>query len=81
MNGGTKVGFSTINLERLQCARRDFAGPTERRRRMIPSGVRHSLSRMFTVASSGECDDDCIVSNVLEWRGDAAVVYYIDEVY
>jgi hypothetical protein len=29
MNGGTKTGFSTISLERLQCARRDSAGPTE----------------------------------------------------
>jgi hypothetical protein len=33
MNGGTKAGFSTISLERLQCARRDSAGPTKRRRR------------------------------------------------
>jgi hypothetical protein len=32
-NGGTKTGFSTISLGRLQCARRDSAGPTERRRR------------------------------------------------
>jgi hypothetical protein len=32
MNRGTKTGFSTISLERLQCARRDFADPTERRR-------------------------------------------------
>jgi hypothetical protein len=27
MTGGTKVGFSTISLERLQCARQDSAGP------------------------------------------------------
>jgi hypothetical protein len=27
MNGGTKTGFSTISLERLQCARRDSASP------------------------------------------------------
>jgi hypothetical protein len=33
MNGGTKVGFSTISLGRLQCARRDSAGPEERRRK------------------------------------------------
>jgi hypothetical protein len=33
MNGGTKAGFSTVSLERLQCTRRDSAGPTERRRR------------------------------------------------
>jgi hypothetical protein len=33
MNGGTKSGVSTISLERLQRAMRDFAGPTERRRR------------------------------------------------
>jgi hypothetical protein len=30
---GTKSGVSTISLERLQCARRDFSGPTERRKR------------------------------------------------
>jgi hypothetical protein len=33
MNGGTKAGFGTISLERLQCVRRDSVGPTERRRR------------------------------------------------
>jgi hypothetical protein len=33
MNGGTKTEFSTISLGRLQCARWDSAGPTERRRR------------------------------------------------
>jgi hypothetical protein len=33
MRAGTKSGVSTIILERLQCARRDSAGPTERRRR------------------------------------------------
>jgi hypothetical protein len=33
MNVGTKRGDSTISLERLQCARRDSAGPTERKRR------------------------------------------------
>jgi hypothetical protein len=27
MNGGTKAGFSSIYLERLQCARRDSASP------------------------------------------------------
>jgi hypothetical protein len=27
MNGETKAGFSKISLERLQCARRDSAGP------------------------------------------------------
>jgi hypothetical protein len=32
MNGGTKAEVSTISLERLQCARRDSAGPTVRRR-------------------------------------------------
>jgi hypothetical protein len=31
--GGTKAGFNTISLERLQCAMRDSADPTERRRR------------------------------------------------
>jgi hypothetical protein len=30
---GTKRGVSTISLGRLQCVRRDSAGPTERRRR------------------------------------------------
>jgi hypothetical protein len=29
MNGGTESGVSAISLERLQCARRDSAGPTE----------------------------------------------------
>jgi hypothetical protein len=34
MNGRTKtVGLSTTNLVRLQCARWDSAGPTDRRRR------------------------------------------------
>jgi hypothetical protein len=33
MNGGTKTGISTISVERLQCARQDSAGPTERRSR------------------------------------------------
>jgi hypothetical protein len=33
MNGGNKMGFGTISLERLQCARRDSVGPTEKRRR------------------------------------------------
>jgi hypothetical protein len=32
MNGGTKRGVSTISLGRLQCIRRDSAGPTDRRR-------------------------------------------------
>jgi hypothetical protein len=44
MNGGTKSGVSAISLERLQCVRRDSAGPTElkkkkkkkRRRRRRP---------------------------------------------
>jgi hypothetical protein len=34
MNGGTKSGVSTMSVERLQCVRRDFSGPTERRRRL-----------------------------------------------
>jgi hypothetical protein len=33
MNGETKSGVSTISLGRLQCIRRDSAGPTDRRRR------------------------------------------------
>jgi hypothetical protein len=33
MNGVTKTGFSTISLERLQCARWDSSDSTERRRR------------------------------------------------
>jgi hypothetical protein len=33
MNGGTKkTGFSTISLERLLCARRDSASPTEKKK-------------------------------------------------
>jgi hypothetical protein len=32
MNGGTKAGFSSVSVERVQCARWDSAGPTERRR-------------------------------------------------
>jgi hypothetical protein len=33
MNGGTKSGVRTIILGRLQCIRRESAGPKERRRR------------------------------------------------
>jgi hypothetical protein len=33
MHAGTKSGVSRIILSRLQCARRDSAGPIERRRR------------------------------------------------
>jgi hypothetical protein len=33
MNGEQKSGVSTIRLGRLQCIRRDSAGPTDRRRR------------------------------------------------
>jgi hypothetical protein len=42
MNGGTKTEFSTIRLERLQSARRDSTGPTERRRR------RRTVASMLT---------------------------------
>jgi hypothetical protein len=33
MNGGTKSGVSTISLGRLQCIRRDSAGPTDRQKK------------------------------------------------
>jgi hypothetical protein len=33
MNRGNKAVFSTLSLERLQCARWNSTGPTERRRR------------------------------------------------
>jgi hypothetical protein len=32
MNGETKSGVNTISLGRLQCVRRDSAGPIDRRR-------------------------------------------------
>jgi hypothetical protein len=35
---------------------------------------------MFSVASSGECDYDCVVRKGLELRGDAEVVYYIERI-
>jgi hypothetical protein len=33
MNRGTKTGFGTISLERLQCARLDCADPTEKKKK------------------------------------------------
>jgi hypothetical protein len=41
MNGETKSGVSTISIERLRCARRDYAGPTQRKRRI--NGIREEL--------------------------------------
>jgi hypothetical protein len=35
MNGGTEARFSTISLERLQCARRDSADPTEKKKNAV----------------------------------------------
>jgi hypothetical protein len=34
MNGGNKSGVSAISLEKLQCAKRNSASPTVRRRRV-----------------------------------------------
>jgi hypothetical protein len=46
MNRGTKSGLITINLETLQCARRDSAGPTDRRRRSRRRRKRRKIRRI-----------------------------------
>jgi hypothetical protein len=33
INGGTKSGVSIISLGRLQCIRRDSAGPTDKKKK------------------------------------------------
>jgi hypothetical protein len=47
MNGVTKMGFSTISLERLHCTRRESASPTERRRKK----KKHEEERLSLVFS------------------------------
>jgi hypothetical protein len=47
MNGGTKTGFGTISLGRLQCHTRDSAGPTERRRRNTKNSVRSNTTHVY----------------------------------
>jgi hypothetical protein len=64
MNGGTKGGVSTISLERLHCARRGSAGPTERRRlrNKLHDDELHDLYFSFNVTQvekdeiGGACD-------------------------
>jgi hypothetical protein len=62
MNGGTKTGFGTISLERLQCARRDSAGPTERRRRRNTTNINYSgKTSYFTAATNNNLPQNTLL--------------------
>jgi hypothetical protein len=70
MNGEPKSGVSTISPGRLQCIRRDSAGPTDRRRRRRGGGGRSSLE--IGVLSSGVSID---VLNAISYGSHACYMF------